>query len=328
MLKKSNDWAIALSAVVCSAVLLVALAFGVRGQTVVPHARRLCVLFPDITGIKVSSEVKYAGAVAGTVSAIRILPPEERSRLAPNLIEVTLSISPKVPPLPNDVTVSIASDTLLSDKFILINGGTPSAPPIAAGTPLRGIPPTTFDQVARDVDSALNDLRRALGGGSVPGAGNLMEKADKLLGEASSTLSDLHPVVGEIRSLVADTRTVLVEARVAVADAKSAASGAGSLIADNRERIQRSLQHFEKASESIESLSLRSDALVRRSEGTLTRSLADLEVSLENLKVTSTYSKILLRELARRPSRILWGFGKPQPLPSEQEILNSRQPVP
>jgi hypothetical protein len=51
-------------------------------------------------------------------------------------------------------------------------------------------------------------------------------------------------------------------------------------------------------------------------------------VTAENLKVTSTYPKFLLKDLSERPSRLIWGGGKPPALPSQQEILQSRQPIP
>jgi ABC-type transporter Mla subunit MlaD len=42
---------------------------------------------------------------------------------------VLIAINPGVPPLPSDVVASIAADTLLSDKFVLLSGGSSQAPP-------------------------------------------------------------------------------------------------------------------------------------------------------------------------------------------------------
>jgi len=81
----------------------------------------------DITGVQQSSIVKYAGAKAGYVHAIRMLTPEERTASAhpENTVEVTLAINNNVPALNEGLTASVASDTLLSDKFVLLSGGNP-----------------------------------------------------------------------------------------------------------------------------------------------------------------------------------------------------------
>ncbi len=68
-----------------------------------------------MTGVRVSSEVKYAGAPAGTVLSLRMLTKEERlaSGDPANVVQLTLGLRPGVPELPSDVNASVAADTLL-----------------------------------------------------------------------------------------------------------------------------------------------------------------------------------------------------------------------
>ena len=52
---------------------------GLNGRSMLPGAQSVRVRFHDMTGIKLSSQVRYAGAPAGTVSAVRILTAAEHA---------------------------------------------------------------------------------------------------------------------------------------------------------------------------------------------------------------------------------------------------------
>src|SRR5205814_6914213 len=60
--------------------------------------------YEDVTGIKVHSELRYAGAPAGRVIAMRHLTAKERES-SPNkrdAVRVTVSLDDAIPPLPAD----------------------------------------------------------------------------------------------------------------------------------------------------------------------------------------------------------------------------------
>ena len=103
---------------------------------------------------------------------------------------------------------------------------------------------------------------------------------------------------------------------------------ARSLLSDNKERIGQAITRMDKAAASMESLAKKGEALVQDNAKNLSSTIAGFRVTADNLKVTSTYSRVLLKDLSERPSRLIWGGGKPPALPSQQEILQSRQPVP
>lgn len=331
--KKSGDRWVALSVIACSAVLFIALALGLSGQTFVRDSRQLRVRFPDVTGITVSSRVKYAGAPAGTVAAIRMLNAAERKETAPNLVEVTLHLHPDVPPLPKDARISIAADTLLSDKFVLITGGSPAGPAAGTGDVLQGLAPTTFDQLARDADEAINGLRHIVAGGNPAGARDLVDRLQKILNAAESAFSGIPPVVrnadgvmADARAAIADVRTVLAEAGTAVADARAAASDARSMFSENKARVAHAMEKLDSTAAAVESLAKRSESILRGNESRLNRTLDDFRITAKNLRVTSAYSSFLLRDLAERPSSLIWGGSKKKKVPSEAEILGSSKP--
>jgi len=319
--KKSGDRWVALSVIVCSLVLFIALGIGLSGKTFVQGARRLRVRFPDVTGIAVSSRVKYAGAPAGTVSAIRILGADERRKAAPNLVEVTLLLHPDVPPVPKDAQISIAADTLLSDKFVLINAGSSAEPVAAPDEILQGLAPTTFDQLARDADHAINGLRRLVADGDPAGARDIVARLQKILGGAESAFTEIKPIIGNAGELVAAARTTLDHADHVITDAGAAAAHARSLLSDNKARVARAMDNIDATATAFVSLARRGESILRDNQNSINRTLADFRITSENLKITSAYSRFLLRDLASHPNRILWGGNTNPPVPSEAKIL-------
>jgi ABC-type transporter Mla subunit MlaD len=320
--KNFNDWAVALIVIACSVMLFLALAFALSGKTLGQPARPLRVNFHDTTGINLGSQVKFAGAIAGKVSSIRMLAAEERATFGDplNAVQVLLTINPGVPPLPSDVSASIAADTLLSDKFVLLSGGSSNAAPLPADAVLQGISPTTFDKLTREMDGAIEGLRGMLKG-TKGETGDIFERIRVLLTETQALLSAAKPVLQDAQSLLTDAKPVLQDAKVLAADAKQ-------LIADNRAPISQAILQLDKSAGALEKLATSGNNLVANNEKKLNALISDFKVSSENLKVTSTYAKILVRSLSQRPSQLIWGTSRPPLLPSEQQILQSSKALP
>src|SRR5438045_1215535 len=133
MKRNLSDYIVALSVIICSAVLLAALTFALSGYRLKKPARTLQVDYEDVTGVKLHSEVRYAGAPAGRVIAMRHLSANERgaSTNKRDAVRVTVSLDETIPPLPTDVTATLSSDTLLSPKFVALSAGTPGGQTLA-----------------------------------------------------------------------------------------------------------------------------------------------------------------------------------------------------
>lgn len=320
MKKGLSDAWVAVSVIACSVVLFVSLALALSGNFIVPGASHVRVRFPDVTGINVSSQVRYGGARAGIVSHVRMLTAQERAEDPKNLVEITLKLSPDVPPLTKDTSVTISSETLLSDKFVLLAGDPAVGVPLGEDTVLQGTPPTTFDELARHIDSSIESLRKLLGGGTADHADDLLSRINRLVGQTEGVLSGIQPVVSDAGSAMRDARETL-------SAAKAAANDVRGLVSANSPRIGRAVVRVETAAESLASLARQSQSFLRANESNLNRSLVNMRITSENLKVTSTYSKFLLKNIAERPNRLIWG-SRPPPLPTEEEILNSRENIP
>lgn len=305
-MKKSSDWVIASAVVVSSIFLFVVLFMALRGSMVGRSSRVLVVDFPDVMGVNPGAQVKWAGARVGTVSGIRLLTDEERiaSGNPRNMVRVTLALQDRVPSVPADITASVAADTLLSDKVILLGGGSPGGLALAPDRVVQGISPVTIDALVRDLSGTLAGLRSLLGGAG--------DQSDDLIRRLHTLLGDAQGVVDEAKPLLQDAGGLASEAR--------------ELIATTKEPLTRTITRLDQTVGSLDQLTRRADGLIRRNEEPLTAALASLNVTAKNLKVTSTYTKILTRNLTLRPTILLWG-GKPPALPSENEILRARGPV-
>ena len=303
-----NEWGVALAVIACSVVLFLALAFALSGTMISRPDRVVKANFPDITGISIGSKVKFAGANAGKVSGIRVLTLEERAKDPNplNAVQITLALEDNLS-LPSDTTVSVSADTLLSDKFVLLSGGTASSPPLGPDVVLQGIPPTPFDQLARDIDGVIGGLNGLLGG---------------------NTKGDTRDIFDRLRALLSDTQGLITEAKPAVDDIRQLTSDAKQLISENKTQISDSIVSLNKTATAFEQLAKNGNDLIVNNENKLNGTIADLKVTSENLKVTSTYTKMLVRSLSQKPSQLLWGNSKPPTLPSEQQILRSTKPIP
>src|SRR5438132_13651851 len=180
MKRNLSDYFVALFVIACSVVLLGALAFALTGRQLKKPARTLQINYEDVTGIKVNSEVRYAGAPAGRVIAMRHLTAKEREVSAnkKDAVRVTVSLNDGIPPLPTDVTATLSSDTMLSPKFVALSAGTPGGQTLANNAAIEGHPAYGLEQITA-------------------AAGPLFENANKLLDNLNVTVTGLKKDLGE-----------------------------------------------------------------------------------------------------------------------------------
>ena len=119
---------------------------------------------PNAAGVTPKSPVRVNGILVGKVAKVEI----SRFVEPQKAIRVELNVNSKfLKSIPSDSEVSVRSDNLLGDKFVLISEGK-SPLPISAGMELRGEPFTqaidnaqlihTLERNLNDVDAILKDL--------------------------------------------------------------------------------------------------------------------------------------------------------------------------
>ena len=290
-MKRSNfsDFLVALFVIACSVVLLAALTFALTGYHLKKPTRTLQINYEDVTGVKVNSEVRYAGAPAGRVIAMRHLTAQEREASAnkKDAVRVTVSLDEGIPPLPTDVTATLSSDTLLSPKFVALSAGTPGGETLANNAAIEGHPAYGLEQI-------------------MAAAGPLFDNANKVLDNLDVTVTglkkDLNDFTPKLGPLADSLKLDLDNLQNAVTNLEGVEKGANTLFGS-------------------------ADTFIKSTDKQLQEQLKQLHVTLLNLKVVTTYAKELVETLAQKPNRIIFS-GKPATLTPEAEILRSSKPLP
>ena len=317
MKKHFTDFLISVLVIVCSLVLVGALAYALSGWGSSKTGRTVEIDFADVTGVHLHSEVRYAGAPAGSISAVRLLTFKERNAAETdgqkrNAVRVTATLRPDVPVLPADIRVSIASDTLLSDKFLALSAGSPDGDKLAAGTVLQGEGSAGLDSLLASIGPILRTADEAL-----LEIGPLLKKTSVAIDTFKDGIGDALPKVSKL----------IDGLKVTSDSADGAIKRLDKLIADADGPIKADLLEVKKLLVQIEQTMGSADQLITRTDRNLGGRMQELTVVLENFKVISTHAKALTQALAERPSRLIFS-GKAKTLTSEAEILRSTKPLP
>ncbi len=171
---------IALSTVLAAVVMLGALSMAIGKWSFAQHRHELIIKFPNASGIQANSEVRYAGAPAGRVKEVRLIPRHDQTidsfTKAYNCVEVVAEVDPAIE-IGRDVVTTIKQDGLgISAKYILLTPG----PDLAS--------------------EALED-KAVLQGEEPYDLTELLQPAGEALAQAKQLLTNLGPVMTRLDSL-------------------------------------------------------------------------------------------------------------------------------
>lgn len=296
MKRNLSDYLVALAVIICSLVLLGALTVALSGLRLKKPTRLLRIDYQDVAGIRVNSEVRYAGAPAGRVISMRHLTIAERLA-EPNkkdAVRVTIELLDTVPPLPGDVAAGLGSDSMLSPGFVSLSAGTPGKTPLPNNAVLEGAPATGLQQIMGAVGPVLNNANKLID--------NLDGTVTNLNGTVTSVKGDLHTFLPKLGPVADDAKTDLEALKKAIEGLDGIEAKAGNV--------------FNTA-----------DTFVGSTDKQLREQMRELHVILLNLKVITTHAKVLIDTLAEKPNRIIFS-GKPNKLTPEDQILKSGQALP
>ena len=289
MKRNLSDYIVALAVIACSAVLLGALTIALSGYRLKTPERTLQIDYEDVTGIKIHSEVRYAGAPAGRVIAMRHLSAVERTGAVNkrDAVRVTVSLDDKIPPMPADVQATLSSDTLLAPKFVALSAGTPGGRTLANNSIIEGHPAYGIEQITA-------------------AAGPLFDHANVLLDNLNGTVADLKSGLAGFMPKM----PFLIDSAKADFD-----------------QLQKVVQGLTEVETKAGTVLGSANDFLGNTDKELQEQLKQLHVTLMNLKVITTHAKALTEALGEKPNRLIFS-GKPAKLTSEEEILKSRQPLP
>jgi ABC-type transporter Mla subunit MlaD len=289
MKRNLSDYIVALAVIACSVVLLAALTIALSGYRLKKPSRTLQIDYEDVTGIKLHSEVRYAGAPAGRVIAMRHLSAAERGASANkrDAVRVTISLDEKVPPLPADVMATLSSDTLLAPKFVALSAGTPGTKILPNNSIIEGHPAYGLEQITA-------------------AAGPLFDHANELLDNLNGTVTEVKGNLGEFLpklSPLADT------------------------VAIDLNDLQKVIRGLNDVETQVGTVLGTANNFLGATDKKLQEQLNQLHVTLLNLKVITTHAKALTEALGEKPNRLIFS-GKTQKLTPESDILKSSKPLP
>src|SRR6266404_7825166 len=289
MKRNFSDYLVALFVIACSVVLLGALTFALSGRQLKKPTRTLQINYEDVTGIKVNSEVRYAGAPAGRVIAMRHLSAQEREATEnkKDAVRVTVSLDEGIPPIPADVTATLSSDTMLSAKFVALSAGTPGGQTLANNAAIEGHPAYGLEQITAAAGPLFDNANKLLD--------NLNVTVTGLKGNLDQFMPKLGPLADSLKIDVDNLQNVIKNLEGVSKDADKVLGTAGSFISVTDKQLQEQLKQ--------------------------------LHVTLLNLKVVTTYAKELVETLAEKPNRVIFS-GQPAKLTPESEILKSSKALP
>jgi ABC-type transporter Mla subunit MlaD len=303
MKRNLSDYVVALSVIVCSVILLAALTIALTGFRFQKPSRTLQIDFEDVTGVKLHSEVRYAGAPAGRVIAMHHLKPEERSAGTNkrNAVRVTVNLLDEIPPLPADVVATLSSDTMLSPSFVALSAGTPGGATLPNNSIIDGHPAYGIPQIAA-------------------AAGPLIDNANKLIDSLNATAGNLNNTVTSVRTNFDDflpkISPILDTAKTDLEELRHIITGLDDVEKNANDVLKNANGVFDNAGRFVGS-----------TDKQIQDQMKELHVILLNLKVVSTHAKALVDALAEKPNRIIFS-GKTQKLTPEAEILKSKEPLP
>ncbi|TMP97407.1 MAG: MCE family protein [Verrucomicrobia bacterium] len=226
MKRNLSDYIVAISVILCSLVLLGALTFALSGYRWKKPKRTLQINYEDVTGINVHSEVRYAGAPAGRVIAMRHLTAKERESSAnkKDAVRVTISLDDGIPPLPTDITATLSSDTLLAPKFVALSAGTPGSAPLANNSAIEGHPAYGIEQILAQFTPKLGPLADSLKADTdnlqnvIKNLEGMAKDADKVFGTADTFIGTTDK---QLQQQMKELHVVLLNLKVITTHAKA-----------------------------------------------------------------------------------------------------------
>src|SRR5262245_58584619 len=137
------------------------------------------VVYTSVAGLDDKAAVRIAGVRVGRVDGIRLSGAKAR---------VTVRLDQKVK-LTQGTTASIASLSLLGEKYVELVLGPPDAPELPPGTVLEGTTPITFDQAMAKVNAIADSIGEVTG--SISGKGNQDSAIARLIANLEATSADI-----------------------------------------------------------------------------------------------------------------------------------------
>jgi ABC-type transporter Mla subunit MlaD len=176
---------------IAAIVMLGALSFAIGKWSLGNNGYELIIKFPNATGINANSEVKYAGAHAGRVKEVRLIPRAEQTQDPKtslfNCVEVLVEVDNKIV-VGNDVSATIKQDGFgIAAKYVLLTPGPDHDSPVLKNDDVvQGEMPFDLSDLIQPAGEALEQAKTL-----VTKLGPVMDRLDVLSQKMQTSLPPL-----------------------------------------------------------------------------------------------------------------------------------------
>jgi ABC-type transporter Mla subunit MlaD len=232
-------------ALVAAVLMCAALSFAIGKWSFGTPGNTYTIKFPNATGITPNSEVKFAGAHAGKVTGIHLIPRKDQDEDPHtglfNCVEVVVSVDKSLE-LGSDVAATIKQDGFgISPKYVLLTPGPDhDSPDLADNATLQGEMP--FD---------LSDL--------IQPAGEALSQAKVLITQLEPTLKQLGPIMTRMNKITDQLQPMIGHADKLMQDGDSVLGNFNT--PEGRQRIQEMMSSLAVATENLKVVSYNAKAL-------------------------------------------------------------------
>jgi ABC-type transporter Mla subunit MlaD len=191
MSENKSNATIAISTVIAALLMCAALSFSIGKWSWGNNGYTLVVKFPNATGITPNSEVKYAGAHAGTVKAVRLIARADQTKDPANglfnCVEVVIQVDNSLQ-IGDDISATIKQDGFgISAKYVLLTPGPDSNSKLLVdGDVIQGSQPYDLSDLIQPAGDALMQAKQL-----VAQIGPVITRLDSLSQKLSTSLPPL-----------------------------------------------------------------------------------------------------------------------------------------
>jgi ABC-type transporter Mla subunit MlaD len=191
MQENKTNATIAIATVIAALLMCAALSFAIGKWSFGNHGYTLIIKFPNATGISANSEVKYAGAHAGRVEEVRLIPRADQVKDSAtglfDCVEVVVEVDNSLQ-IGNDVVATIKQDGFgIAAKYVLLTPGPDhDSKALVDGDIVQGEMPFDLSDLIQPAGDALTQAKQL-----VTQLGPVLNRLDVLSQKMSNSLPPL-----------------------------------------------------------------------------------------------------------------------------------------
>lgn len=191
MKENKTNMFIAVTTVIAALLMAAALSFAIGKWSFGTNGYEVVIKFPNASGITPNSEVKYAGATAGKVLQVTLIPRDQQD-IDPhtsmfNCVEVVVQLNKEIV-VGKDVSATIKQDGFgISPKYVLLTPGTDhNSPALVNNDVIQGEPPFDLSDLIQPAGEALSQAKVL-----ITRLGPVMDRLDRMTDSLDKALPPL-----------------------------------------------------------------------------------------------------------------------------------------